>query len=139
MHVAFLLAALLESAHGSAGNGAAREEIRLAGAKGDEKLVPAWLDGGGQGRDVVGNVSGMPGREWAREEVLLSAAHVQSDSITALMAAANKGDEGVVDLLLRHGAEANLQNSKWRQHADARCHQRPREGCRGAALARRGG
>ena len=112
MHVAFLLAALLESAHGSAGNGAAREEIRLAGAKGDEKLVPAWLDGGGQGRDVVGNVSGMPGREWAREEVLLSAAHVQSDSITALMAAANKGDERVVDLLLRHGAEANLQNSK---------------------------
>jgi len=111
MHVAFLLAALLESAHGSAGNGAAREEIRLAGAKGDEKLVPAWLDGGGQGRDVVGNVSGMPGREWAREEVLLSAAHVQSDSITALMAAANKGDERVVDLLLRHGAEANLQNS----------------------------
>ena len=130
MHVAFLLAALLESAHGSAGNGAAREEIRLAGAKGDEKLVPAWLDGGGQGRDEVGNVSGMPGREWAREEVLLSAAHdghgrvddfllrhgaeidAQSDSITALMAAANKGDERVVDLLLRHGAEANLQNSK---------------------------
>ena len=61
-----------------------------AAEHGDEAALLAWLDSGGQVNAThrVGDVHG----------------------ITALMHAAHQGHERVVDLLLQHGAEINLQD-----------------------------
>ena len=63
----------------------------LAAERGEEEAVLAWLDGGGRADATCerGEVSGL----------------------TLLMGAARYGQERVVELLLRHGAKINLQNS----------------------------
>ena len=63
----------------------------LAAERGEEAAVLAWLDSGGRvnATHERGRVSGF----------------------TLLMGAANNGHERVVKLLIRHGAELNLQNS----------------------------
>ena len=71
------------------------DAVVLAVERGEEEAVLAWLDGGGQADATYEgghNVSG----------------------ITLLMGAANKGQARVVELLLRHGAELNMQSSDGR-------------------------
>ena len=60
-----------------------------AAARGDEAALLAWLDSGGRVNATcgAGDVGGS----------------------TALMLAAHNGQERVVELLLQHGAEVNLQ------------------------------
>ena len=67
------------------------DAVVAAAERGEEEAVLAWLEGGGRVDATYerGEVSG----------------------ITLLMGAANNGHERVVELLLRHGAEINLQNS----------------------------
>ena len=63
-----------------------------AAGRGDEAALLAWIDGGGRVNDatcVVDDVSG----------------------VTVLMLAAEEGHERVVKLLIRRGAEFNLQDS----------------------------
>ena len=63
----------------------------LAAERGEEEAVLAWLEGGGRADATYerGKVSG----------------------ITLMMGAAQEGHERVVELLLRHGAEINMQSS----------------------------
>ena len=63
----------------------------LAAERGEEEAVLAWLDGGGRA-DATYERRGVSG-------------------ITLLMGAAFNGHERVVELLLQHGAEINLQRS----------------------------
>ena len=63
----------------------------LAAHRGEEKAVLAWLEGGGR-VDATYERDGVSG-------------------VTLLMGAAHKGHERVVELLLRHGAKINQQNS----------------------------
>ena len=75
--------------------GGLSEKVALAVGRGDEAVVGAWLDSGGQvdatfrADDAPRNVCGA----------------------TALALAASTGQERMVDLLLQHGAEINKQNS----------------------------
>ena len=63
----------------------------LAAERGEEAAVLAWLEGGGRA-DATYERDGVSG-------------------ITLLMSAAQQGNERVVELLRRHGAAVNLQNS----------------------------
>jgi len=71
---------------------AAPDAIVVAAERGEEEAVLAWLDGGGRADATYERGDGVSG-------------------ITLLMGAARYGHERVVELLLRHGAEVNLQNS----------------------------
>ena len=76
---------------GGAGSLSCSDAAVLAAERGEEEAVLAWLDGGGRADATCerGEVSGL----------------------TLLMGAARYGQERVVELLLRHGAKINLQNS----------------------------
>ena len=63
----------------------------LAAERGEEEAVLAWLEGGGWA-DATYERDGVSG-------------------VTLLMFAARYGHERVVELLIQHGAEINLQNS----------------------------
>jgi len=70
------------------------DAIRDAASVGDEIAVHSWLDGGGNANSTF------------------NAEDASVWGITLLMAAAEKGHSGVVDLLLQRGANVNQQNSK---------------------------
>ena len=75
----------------SSGGVAVSDAVVAAAERGEEEAVLAWLDGGGRVDATYerGEVSGL----------------------TLLMGAACNGHERVVELLLQHGAEINLQDS----------------------------
>ena len=75
----------------SSGGVAVSDEVVAAAERGEEEAVLAWLDGGGR-VDATYERGGVSG-------------------LTLLMGAARYGHERVVELLLRHGAEINLQDS----------------------------
>ena len=70
---------------------AVSDAVVAAAGRGDETVVLAWLDGGGRANATYerGEASGL----------------------TLLMGAAAHGHERVVELLIRRGAEINLQSS----------------------------
>ena len=97
-----------------AGSLSCSDAVVAAAERGEEEAVLEWLEGGGRVNATYerGGVSGF----------------------TLLMGAANQGHERVVEVLLRHGAEINLQSSNG---GAARRRQRPRAGGRVADTARR--
>ena len=76
----------------SSGGRASTAEVLAAARRGDEPAILAWLEGGGR-VNASGQLGGQSGA-------------------TVLIHAAYGGHERVVDLLLRHGAEIDLPDSK---------------------------
>jgi len=98
MHVRLLLACalVLERAGCSKRTaGAAPAKVVAAARRGDDAAVLAWLDGGGRA-DATYAYNDQIGRS----------------ELSLLMAAASRGHERVVEVLLQRGAEIDVQSSK---------------------------
>ena len=81
----------LAAAAEPSGGVAVSDEVVAAAERGEEEAVLEWLEGGGRA-DATYERGGLSG-------------------LTLLMGAAASGRERVVELLLRHGAKINQQNS----------------------------
>ena len=97
MHVRLLLACALVLERAGCSQRTARAapaKVVAAARRGDDAAVLAWLDGGGQA-DATYAYNNQIGQS----------------ELSLLMAAASQGHERVVELLLRRGAEIDMQNS----------------------------
>ena len=94
MHVRLLLAcAVVLVRAGSSQSRAVTAEVIAAAGRGDDAAVLAWLDGGG------------------RVDATYADDQSGQSELSLLMVAAQLGSERVVDLLLRRGAEIDMQSS----------------------------